>query len=103
MDRRPQQPRCGLSPMRRAITNWNLRSPVTGSKLIFLVRAAHQDPEHIIRQRPLRRLRFTPWCAHSNVPLLTCGQDHRRWILGTREVDPGFWTSGLGGADAVPF
>jgi hypothetical protein len=23
--------------------------------------------------------------------------------IGSTEVDPGFWTSGLGGADAVPF
>src|ERR1700757_4845579 len=27
---------------------------------------------------------------------------HRAWTVRT-EVDPGFWTSGLGGADAVPF
>jgi hypothetical protein len=35
--------------------------------MIFLVRAAHHDPDHIIRQRPLQRLGFIPRCAHPKV------------------------------------
>ena len=31
----------------------------------------------VIRQRPLRRLRPIPRCAHPNVPLLFGGEDHR--------------------------
>jgi hypothetical protein len=38
--------------------------------LIFLVRAAHNDPEHIIRQRPLQRLRLVPRRAHPHVSFL---------------------------------
>jgi hypothetical protein len=37
---------------------------------IFLVRAAHHDPERVIRQLPLQRLRVIPMRAHPHAALL---------------------------------
>jgi len=46
--------------------------------LVFLVGAAHHDPERVIRQWPLQRLGLIPRCAHPHVPLLVDGQDRSR-------------------------
>jgi hypothetical protein len=37
---------------------------------------AHDDPERIIRQRSLQRLRFIPRCAHPHVAFFIGNQDH---------------------------
>ena len=55
-------------------------------RAILFVGAAHDDPERIIRQRPLQGLRFIPRCAHPNVLLLVGRQDHRH-RLGMDRLD----------------
>jgi hypothetical protein len=46
-----------------------------------LCRPAHDDPERIVRQWLLQRLRLIPRCAHPNVPLLVGRQDHRHGLV----------------------
>jgi hypothetical protein len=45
--------------------------------LILLVRAAGDDPQRIVRQWPLQRLRLVPWRAHPDVALFLGREDHR--------------------------
>ncbi len=45
---------------------------------ILFLGPAHDDPERIVRQRSLQRLRFIPWCPH--VPLFVGRQDHRHGL-----------------------
>jgi hypothetical protein len=42
--------------------------------VVFLVDAARDDLQRVIRQRPLQRLRLIPWRAHPDVALLVVGQ-----------------------------
>ena len=66
--------------------------PLLGSRphhyanLVFLVRAARDNLERVIRQRPLQRLRLVPRRAHPDVPLLVGRQDHRHG-LGVDRLD----------------
>src|SRR5712672_1494081 len=48
-----------------------------GRCAILFVGPAHDDPERIIRQRPLQRLSLNPWRAHPNIALLIRDDDHR--------------------------
>jgi hypothetical protein len=59
---------------------------VDGAWDVFCLGPARDDPERIIRQRPLQRLRLIPRRAHPNVTLLIRRQDHRH-RLGTDRLD----------------
>jgi hypothetical protein len=48
--------------------------------LVFLLRAASDDPARIIGQRPLQRLGLIPRRAHPDVALLVCHQDDRHGL-----------------------
>jgi len=54
---------------------------------IFLVFAAHDDLERIIRQWPLQHLRFIPRRTHPDIALLIGGQDHRHRLVMDRRDD----------------
>jgi hypothetical protein len=61
---------------RRPVQSW-LRCD-----LVFLVCAAHDNPQRVIRQWPLQRLGLVPWCPHPHIPLFVGGQDHSCTIWG---------------------
>ena len=66
--------------------------------MVFLVLAAGDDPDRIVRQRPLERLRLVPRSAHPDIAFLVGGQDHR---LGVNWFDDGFRCRGQEAADEV--
>jgi hypothetical protein len=43
---------------------------------VLLVGAAHHNSQRVVWQRPLQRLCLVPWCAHPDVALFVCPQDH---------------------------
>ena len=49
-------------------------------RAILFVGPAHDDPERVIRQWPLQRLRFIPWRPHPHVALFVGQQDHRHGL-----------------------
>jgi type 1 fimbriae regulatory protein FimB/type 1 fimbriae regulatory protein FimE len=51
------------------------------------------------KRLPNDKLRTREYLTAAEVERLMNAARKNRW----GEVDPGFWTSGLGGADAVPF
>ena len=48
--------------------------------LVFLVRAAGNDPDRVVRQRPLQRLGLVPWRTHPDVAFLVRHQDDRHGL-----------------------
>lgn len=49
----------------------------SGYDPILFVGPAHDDPERVIHQRPLQRLRLVPRRTQPNIALLIGRQDHR--------------------------
>ena len=50
---------------------------ISCSSLVFLVRAARNNPDRVVGQGPLQRLGLIPRRAHPDVALLIGRQDHR--------------------------
>jgi hypothetical protein len=49
-------------------------------RLVLFVGPAHDDPERVVQQRSLQRLRVIPRCAHPYVAFFIGGQDHRHGL-----------------------
>ena len=81
----------------KATAGGEVRQVKLGRSAIFLVLTAHHNFERIIRQRPLRRLRLVPRCAHPDVTLFMCSQDHRHRL----RMDRFHHRIGLRGQEAI--
>ena len=54
---------------------------------VFFVCSSGDDPDRIVRQRPLQRLCLIPWGAHPNIALLIRHQDDRHGLRVNRLHD----------------